>query len=190
MKAEVTRQWMSREKELEKAAMSRENETLALKKELEKAALSREKELEKAALSREKELDVVIARLETHLLYARTETLRTKGLLTSRGVFEFVLKRIHFERRLGKKFFAQSTCDSLDEEPPSERTEAWKLKECFEHMRKHHPDATMAKMSIGKAYSEVYGVLSQEIHGYPWSGQSVSIVSLEMCTSRVLIMLD
>ena len=55
MKAEVTRQWMSREKELEKAAlsrekelekaaMSRENETLALKKELEKAALSRENE--------------------------------------------------------------------------------------------------------------------------------------------------
>ena len=51
MKAEVTRQWMSREKELEKAAMSRENETLALKKELEKTALSREKELEKATLS-------------------------------------------------------------------------------------------------------------------------------------------
>ena len=207
MKAEVTRQWMSREKELEKAAMSRENETLALKKELEKAALSREKELEKAALSREnetlalkkelekaalsrekelekaalsreKELDVVIARLETHLSYARTETLRTKGLLTSRGVFEFVPKRIHFERRLGKKFFAQSTCDSLDEEPPSERTEAWKLKECFEHMRKHHPDATMAKMSIGKAYSEVYGVLSQEIHGYRSAASSLQKMPL------------
>ena len=37
MKAEVTRQWMSREKELEKAALSRE-------KELEKAAMSRENE--------------------------------------------------------------------------------------------------------------------------------------------------
>ena len=40
MKAEVTRQWMSREKELEKAALSWEKETLALK-ELEKAELSR-----------------------------------------------------------------------------------------------------------------------------------------------------
>jgi hypothetical protein len=46
----------------------------------------------------------------------------------------------------------KSTCNSLDEEPRSERAEAWKLKECFEHMCKHHPDATMAKMSIGKAY--------------------------------------
>ena len=55
--------------------MSWENETLALNKELEKAALSREKEL-----------DVVIATLETHLSYARTETLRTTGLLTSRRV--------------------------------------------------------------------------------------------------------
>ena len=50
--------------------MSWENETLALNKELEKAALSREKEL-----------DVVIATLETHLSYARTETLRTESLL-------------------------------------------------------------------------------------------------------------
>ena len=143
MKAEVTRQWMSREKELGKAALSWE-------KELEKVTLSREietlalKELEKAVLSRANDT------------LARTETLRTKGLLTSRGVFEFVPKRIHFERRLGKKFFAQSTCDSLDEEPPSERTEAWKLKECFEHMRKHHPDATMAKMSIGKAIGGIW----------------------------------
>jgi hypothetical protein len=40
VKAEVTRQWMSREKELEKAALSWEKETLALK-ELEKAELSR-----------------------------------------------------------------------------------------------------------------------------------------------------
>jgi hypothetical protein len=95
MKAEVTRQWMSREKELGKAALSWE-------KELEKVTLSREietlalKELEKAVLSRANDT------------LARTETLRTEGILTSPGVIECVLKRIHFERRPGKKFYAQS----------------------------------------------------------------------------------
>ena len=86
--------------------------------------------------------------------------------------------QIHIERNLGKKFNAQHTCSSLDDKPPTEDTDAWKLKECYDVMCKLHPGSLLAAKSIGKAYSELYSVLSAEIHGYPWSGGSVSVASV------------
>ena len=158
---------MSREKDWEKQALSRE-------KELENQALT----LKNQALTREKALEISIATLESGLFQARKETLRCKGLLTSRGVLESALVNLHAARKLGKKFNAKDTCHSLDKTPPTEGTEAWKLKECYEVMRALHPDSLLATESIGKAYSKLYSTLSEEIHGYPWSGESVSVASV------------
>ena len=128
--------------------------------------------------NREKALEISIATLESGLFQARKETLRCKGLLTSRGVLESALVNLHAARKLGKKFNAKDTCHSLDKTPPTEGTEAWKLKECYEVMRALHPDSLLATESIGKAYSKLYSTLSEEIHGYPWSGESVSVASV------------
>ena len=167
VKAQMEKEFVSREKDWEKQA-------LTLEKELENQALT----LKNQALSREKALEISIATLESGLFQARKETLRCKGLLTSRGVLESALVNIHAERKLSKKFNAKDTCSSLDNTPPTEGTEAWKLKECYEVMCALHPDSSLATKSIGKVYSELYSTLSEEIHCYPWSGESVSVASV------------
>jgi len=128
-----------------------------------------------------------IAVLEERLAYANQEALRSKGLLTSRGVLEFALKQVHHERNGNRKFIARSTCEDLDESPPLEKTEAWKMKECFEMMCKQYPGSILARMSLGKAYAEVYSALSYDIHGYPWSGESVMSLGMDqrpLCVAK------
>ena len=167
-------QALTREKELETQALTLKTQALSREKELENQALT----LKNQALTREKALEISIATLESGLFQARKETLRCKGLLTSRGVLESALVNIHAERKLSKKFNAKDTCSSLDNTPPTEGTEAWKLKECYEVMCALHPDSSLATKSIGKVYSELYSTLSEEIHCYPWSGESVSVASV------------
>ena len=121
-----------------------------------------------------------IARLELSLQYERKESLRAKGLLTGRGVLEFALKQVHHERKLQKNFNAQRTCRSLDDEAPQVNTDAWKLQQCYEEMCRQHPGAGLSEKSIGKAFEYVYGVLSHEIHGYPWSDESVVLLLILM----------
>jgi hypothetical protein len=121
-----------------------------------------------------------IARLELSLQHERKESLRAKGLLTGRGVLEFALKQVHHERKLQKNFNAQRTCKSLDDEAPHVNTDAWKLQLCYEEMCRQHPGARLSEKSIGKAFEYVYGVLSHEIHGYPWSDESVVLMLILM----------
>lgn len=150
--------------------------------------VTREKEMREQSFTREKELEKDIVRLETHLAYARKETLRSKGLLTSRGVIEFALRQVHHERHAGKKFFAQAACDDLDVTPPSPKTEAWKLHACFKEICLQYPGSSLAKKPVGKAYAELFSVLSHEIHGYPWSGESVRlcVCGQEACVGNSL----
>jgi hypothetical protein len=121
-----------------------------------------------------------IARLELSLQHERKESLRAKGLLTGRGVLEFALKQVHHERKLQKNFNAQRTCKSLDDEAPHVNTDAWKLQLCYEEMCRQHPGARLSEKSIGKAFEYVYGVLSHEIHGYPWSNELVVLMLILM----------
>ena len=153
-----------------KSEMEREIHKLVCKeKELEKEMACREKELEK-------EMRVQMVRLESSLQHERKESLRAKGLLTARGVFEFALKQVYYERNLKGNFNAQKTCADLDRTPPQLHTDAWKLKDCYEEMCRQHPGASLAETTIGKAFACVYGALSQEIHGYAWSDESVVLL--------------
>ena len=151
------------------------------------AVVCREKEREKEMAHREKEMEreihavkMQMARLDLSLQYERKESLRAKGLLTGRGVLEFALKQVHHERKLQKNFNAQRTCRSLDDEAPQVNTDAWKLQQCYEEMCRQHPGARLSEKSIGKAFEYVYGVLSHEIHGYPWSDESVVLLLILM----------
>jgi len=171
-----------------KGEMEREIHTVVCReKEMEKEMACREKEMEREIHTvkmqmKEEQLQMTgsMARLELSLQYERKESLRAKGLLTGRGVLEFALKQVHHERKLQKNFNAQRTCESLDVTAPQVNTDAWKLQQCYEEMCRQHPGARLSEKSIGKALEYVYGVLSHEIHGYPWSDESVVLLLILM----------
>ena len=191
---ELAQQHLSREKELKELAqqhLSREKELaqqqLSREKELTQQQLSREKELAEQQLSREKELTEQnkelteqkvsmtdkLARLEENLQVAQREVLRSKGLLTSRGVLEMALIQVHNESKWKGKFSARKTCFYLGKANSTEQTAAWKLKKCHQEARDKHPNSNLLDDSVGKVYGDLYGLLSEEIHGHPWSGESV-----------------
>ena len=168
-------QQLSREQELKELAqqhLSREKEL----KELAQQQLSREKELteqNKELTEQKVSMTDKLARLEENLQVAQTEVLRSKGLLTSRGVLEMALIQVHNECKLKGKFSAQKTCFYLGKAKSTEQTAAWKLKKCHQEARDKHPHSNLLDESVGKAYSDLYGLLSEKIHGHPWSGESV-----------------
>ena len=210
---ELAQQHLSREKELKELAqqqLSRERELtqqqLSREKELTQQQLSREKELAEQQLSREKQLTEQnkelteqkvsmtdkLARLEENLQVAQREVLRSKGLLTSRGVLEMALIQVHNESKWKGKFSARKTCFYLGEANSTEQTAAWKLKKCHQEARDKHPNSNLLDDSVGKVYGDLYGLLSEEIHGHPWSGESVRhptcVVTLKLylCVAFVL----
>ena len=144
--------------------------------------LSQEKELAEHKLSHEKELAEQklsmiekISRLDVHLQYSQQETLRSKGLLTSRGVLEMALMHVHHEINSKDRFNAHRTCSYLNAKNLTEGTGAWKLVQCYNQTLDKHPQSVLSHKSIATAYRDLYGSLSQAIHGYPWSGDSVCI---------------
>ena len=195
---ELAQQHLSREKELKELAQQQ----LSREKELAEQQLSREKELtarEKQLTEQNKELTEQkvsmtdkLARLEENLQVAQTEVLRSKGLLTSRGVLEMALIQVHNESKWKGKFSARKTCFYLGEANSTEQTAAWKLKKCHQEARDKHPHSNLLDESVGKAYSDLYGLLSEKIHGHPWSGESVrhptccDTLKLYLCVAFVL----
>ena len=178
-KVEMEREMRKMEREIH-AVVCREKER---EKEMARMEKEREKEMARMEKEMEREIHAVkmqMARLDLSLQYERKESLRAKGLLTGRGVLEFALKQVHHERKLQKNFNAQRTCRSLDDEAPQVNTDAWKLQQCYEEMCRQHPEAGLSEKSIGKAFEYVYGVLSHEIHGYPWSDESVVLLLILM----------
>ena len=183
---ELAEHKLSHEKELAEQKLSHEKELaehkLSHEKELAEQKLSREKELAEQKLSREKELAEQklsmiekISRLDVHLQYSQQETLRSKGLLTSRGVLEMALMHVHHEINSKDRFNAHRTCSYLNAKNLTEGTGAWKLVQCYNQTLDKHPQSVLSHKSIATAYRDLYGSLSQAIHGYPWSGDSVCI---------------
>jgi hypothetical protein len=180
---------VSEEKEIAEHKLSLEKELAEHKRMLTEAQhamaeqkVSQEKELALQKVSQEKELAEQklsmiekISRLDLHLQYSQQETLRSKGLLTSRGVLEMALMHVHHEINSKVRFNAHHTCSYLDAKNLTEGTGAWKLVQCYNETLDKHPQSVLSHKSIGMAYRDLYGSLSQAIHGYPWSGDSVRI---------------
>ena len=181
---ELAQQHLSREKELAEQQLYREKQLTAREKQL----TEQNKELTEQKVSMTDKL----ARLEENLQVAQREVLRSKGLLTSRGVLEMALIQVHNESKWKGKFSARKTCFYLGEANSTEQTAAWKLKKCHQEARDKHPNSNLLDDSVGKVYGDLYGLLSEEIHGHPWSGESVRhptcVVTLKLylCVAFVL----
>jgi hypothetical protein len=174
----MAEQKLSQEKELAEHKLSHEKELAEHKRMLTEAQhamaeqkLSQEKELAEQKLS----MIEKISRLDVHLQYSQQETLRSKGLLTSRGVLEMALMHVHHEINSKDRFNAHRTCSYLNAKNLTEGTGAWKLVQCYNQTLDKHPQSVLSHKSIATAYRDLYGSLSQAIHGYPWSGDSVCI---------------
>ena len=195
---ELAQQHLSREKELKELAqqhLSREKELAQQQLSLAQQQLSREKELteqNKELTEQKVSMTDKLARLEENLQVAQREVLRSKGLLTSRGVLEMALIQVHNESKWKGKFSARKTCFYLGKAKSTEQTAAWKLKKCHQEARDKHPNSNLLDESVGKVYGDLYGLLSEEIHGHPWSGESVRhptcVVTLKLylCVAFVL----
>jgi hypothetical protein len=94
------------------------------------------------------------------------ELLRTHGLLTSRGVFEHSLTLVAKEQNI-QPFNASKVCNKLS----SLTRHGFKWTDAM--------ISAIEKGAPGKNVSEyarnLYSLLSNEIHGYPWRGQAVDI---------------
>ena len=112
-----------------------------------------------------------IAQLQTELVKRElaqtiTDLLRNKGILTSRGVLEFVLQKVSVERG-SRRFNATDTLDWLQKTDSPSGSFGKELKEIF--------------MSCNiTEYNKVYQNLCGEIHGAPWAGMGVKIFAQEL----------
>jgi hypothetical protein len=116
------------------------------------------------------------------------DRLRARGLLSSRGVYEWYLKSVHNENsNPGKKFNASAVCQQLRTMTGSSIflpvTNNWEVFQCFvagteatvlqnvikDCMMKHNPKATPPSLDeISDFATNLYGTLSNQIHGSQW----------------------
>ena len=94
------------------------------------------------------------------------ELLRAKGLLSSRGIFEWTLRLAAKECRPKDKFNATATIKALRTAKNNGRWEnilSTGIKNCFKGAR------------VKPTLESIYGTLSDEIHGYPWTVNAVQL---------------
>ena len=119
------------------------------------------------------------------LEFKEIELLRTKGLLTSRGIFEFFLIRAGFElkaEQAKKGLDVTSACSRIDEIidkniSTSEEYMGYYTKKVYQVALKCRSlDNYPGKNVLTKLFSK----LSNSIHGYSWNGQSVLIYTRDL----------
>jgi hypothetical protein len=116
-----------------------------------------QKELERSEIAKENAVTRVL------LQVAQKDVLRSKSLRTSRGVFEFHLKQVHYECGNQARFNAQSTCRNIAN---IAGRGAQIMREDFELILSEHRGSSVATKPIGEVYGDMYHILSEEIHGH------------------------
>jgi hypothetical protein len=172
LKLEVTKRELEvKDKELELKLEVKDKE-LELKLEVKDKELEvKDKELELKLEIKKRELEVKDKELEnlrTHLRFAEKEKLRANGLMTSRGIFErriYEVASIDYGEKK-KKTNVTEICRKLDSSTLSELL----IDKPLAHRLKD--DASRCGVS---RLADIYAKLSDEIHGYPWSGESVKV---------------
>jgi hypothetical protein len=139
-------------------------------KELEKRIEVGTKELEK------KEIETKLVANEIELKYINKELLSVKGLLTSRGIFEFYItlcfgelqklgicgekERLNFTQTITKMYIVENRQKLPDDSPCAKLLNA--ADQCKVHLL------------------DVYITLCNEVHGSPWSGPGVQVLANSM----------
>jgi hypothetical protein len=120
-------------------------------------------EREREASEREREAS------ERERTLLQTELLKVKGLMTSRGVVEICLRRIHEQAGLKGTFNATTTIlKVLEKEDASQ--EAQRFLKCVRA-------CDVPENEIQQALRDLYARLSDGIHGAPFYGESVKVFS-------------
>ncbi|CAE7243591.1 unnamed protein product [Symbiodinium sp. CCMP2592] len=113
-----------------------------------------------------KRADEAIKSKDDLLQVKEMELLRAKGLLSSRGIFEWTLRLAAKECRPKDKFNATATIKALRSGKNRGRWEAILskgIKKCFSGER------------VKPTLQSIYGTLSDEIHGFPWTVNAVQL---------------
>jgi hypothetical protein len=122
-----------------------------------------------------KDLEKTILSKDYELTTARKETLMAKGLMTSRGILEWALKLCYEELEPSKKFVATNALKAL---ASYNRTQSISTKTSMSTnsiTEKVHLMFVNCGFNAPDDYTLLYSTLSTDIHGYPWSGESVMV---------------
>ena len=105
---------------------------------------------------------------DEHKRVLLADGLRSKGLLTARGIFERYLQLIAVEQNFRGKFNASEVCRRLKGYVPA--AGSW-----TEILVKGIETATPGT-DVSDYATKLYGVLCRDIHGHPWSGTAVELL--------------
>jgi hypothetical protein len=98
------------------------------------------------------------------------DSLRSKGLLSARGIFERYLQLIAGEHKLKGKFNASEVCNRLKGLAPAASAGSW-TKIMVQGIETATPGTDVSDYA-----NNLYGVLCRDIHGHPWSGTAVELL--------------
>ena len=151
-----------------------------MKKEKEIALKEKEKEI----AVKEKEKEIAVLQKENQLL--NRGLLQVQGLLTSRGLLERVAQLAFDEQVQANHMRGKFNCsDTLKQVPKTGEAGHWSrllsdtIKQCAPQAR--------TKEARVKELVAVWGDLSKAIHGQPWHGPDVKMVSaLSQCGQCVI----
>ena len=175
MKLELGTKELTKELEKKEIEMKFELGTKELEKkeiELEKKEIEKKLELEK------KDFESKLVAKEIELKYINKELLSVKGLLTSRGIFEFYItlcfgelqklgicgekEKLNFTQTINKMYIVENRQKLPDDGPCAKLLNA--ADQCKVHLL------------------DVYMTLCHGVHGSPWSGPGVQV--LANCMSK------
>jgi hypothetical protein len=186
-----------KDKELEKEILNKDHEKEILNKDHEKEILNKdhEKEILNKVKDHEKEIEIlnkvkdhekeieILNKVKDHekeieilnkdnlINNLSRELLESKSSCTSRGILEYYLKAAFSELGLKGTYNSRTVCDSLISHRLTESS------------TRTYPKSEVILLALKKCNVEVsklygiYGKLSEDIHGKPWSGPSVKIIS-------------
>ena len=153
--------------EKEKARLVKDKEIERILDEKEKARLDKDKEIERILDEKEK------ARLDKDKIISLLikESMQAKGLMTSRGIFERILLNVFYDLRKSKNeiFVASNMISMIDNNDDN-----CNVSEDCTRIRE------WCKQFSVKSLRDLYSLLSSEIHGSPWSGDSVKVYTKQM----------
>jgi hypothetical protein len=122
----------------------------------------------------ESKLQMRILELEKDLQASIKEALRASGLLTSRGIFEWSLKKVFLESKSKGKFNASEMIKGMLSSTITPTKSSSELMEIFIECEVNTVDDGL----------KLWEQLSADIHGYAWNGPAVKIYSSSLSTKN------
>ena len=155
-------------KELEELKLELKDKDLELKDKLNNKDLElKDKDLEL------KDKEMAIQRLESEKKELVRQVLSAEGLLTARGILERVAQLAHEELRTAGHVKSQFNC-TLALQAAASHPKAGRWSRALHRIIKK---CDPSSRSLPESLKAVYTTLSLEVHGRPWHGPNVQMIS-------------